>query len=326
MKIIITGGAGFIGSHFVDLAVERDHTVLVLDSLTYAGDLKNLEKSIRKIDLIQGDICDSNTVNALFKVFKPDALVNFAAESHVDNSISSPGAFIETNINGTFNLLKHAGEYHKTNKYFNFLQVSTDEVYGSLNLDDPKFTEFTPYDPRSPYSASKAAADQLVKAWYHTYGLPTIITNCSNNYGPRQNPEKLIPNMITKALMLKELPVYGDGLNIRDWIHVEDHVNGILLALEKGAPGETYLIGGNAERDNLTVVNHICNILNKQAPNEHDYKDQIVFVKDRAGHDFRYAINDSKIRHSLGFKRKYNSFEDGLTQTVKWYVDKYNNT
>lgn len=325
---IVTGGAGFIGSTFVELAVAAGHKVVVLDALTYAGHKENLDhlQGENAPKLVIGNICDAQKISELIKSIQPDAVVNFAAESHVDRSIDGPSAFIDTNINGTYTLLSSSLEYWKSlkdekAKNFRYLQVSTDEVYGSLGKTG-KFSETTPLAPNSPYSASKASADLLVRAWHHTYGLPTLTTNCSNNYGPRQFPEKLIPHMIFCALNGKPLPVYGDGGNIRDWIHVEDHSRGILLALEKGTPGSTYCFGGNAERGNLDVVRTICQELDKLRPRQdgkhHDTS--IEFVKDRPGHDRRYAIDDSLAQRELGFSRRYN-FEQGLAATIRWYLD-----
>ncbi len=327
MNIIVTGGAGFIGSNFVRMSVARGHKVIVLDSLTYAGHKENLDgiDGNGSFELVKGDIGDKKVVTKIFQDFKPNYLFNFAAESHVDRSIDGPSVFITTNVLGTSNLLDCSLEYWKSlketeKKSFRYLQVSTDEVYGALG-DTGKFSESTPYSPNSPYSASKAGADHLVRAWHHTFGLPTITTNCSNNYGPYQFPEKLIPTMIRCALGEKPLPVYGKGGNIRDWIQVEDHCNGIWLAMEKGKPGETYCFGGNAERNNLDVVKNICremDLLNPRS-NGKKYEELISFVTDRLGHDWRYAIDDSKATNELGFKRKY-SFEDGLKNTIQWYL------
>lgn len=325
---LVTGAAGFIGSTFVELAIAASHKVVVLDALTYAGHKENLQSIIssNEFKLIIGNICNGPLVMSLLERFQPDAILNFAAESHVDRSISAPSAFIETNIQGTFTLLNAALEYYKTLSGekaagFRYLQVSTDEVYGSLGATG-KFSETTPLAPNSPYSASKASADLLVRAWHHTYGLPTLTTNCSNNYGPRQFPEKLIPYMIHCALTGKPLPVYGDGGNIRDWIHVEDHCRGILLALEKGRPGGTYCFGGNAERNNLDVVRTICRELDGLRPRADgkSYETGIQFVTDRLGHDRRYAIDDTLAQRELGFTRKY-EFESGLANTVRWYLE-----
>lgn len=328
--LLVTGGAGFIGSTFVGQCAARGHKVTVLDKLTYAGHPENLrwidaQKYKGSYELVKGDICDGATVLKLLKDRQIDAIVNFAAESHVDNSIDSPAEFIQTNIFGTYSMLESARQYwngladNKKNQ-FRYVQVSTDEVYGSLGKDG-KFTEQSPYQPNSPYSASKASADMLVRAWFETYKLPTITTNCSNNYGPRQFPEKLIPLMITHALTGKPLPVYGDGLNVRDWIHVEDHGNGVYLALTKGECGQTYCFGGNAERTNLEVVNAICDTLQELAPQKgKDYRSLITFVKDRLGHDRRYAIDDARAQKELGFTRTH-SFESGLKATVQWYLE-----
>lgn len=326
--LLVTGAAGFIASSFVRIARHGGYRITILDSLTYAGHVENLSGVLEEgtCDLVQGDIRDFDLVDKLFDKSKFDGVLNFAAESHVDNSISGPRAFVETNIIGTFTLLEVARKYwsqytgaQKDN--FRFLHVSTDEVFGELGATG-KFSESTPYAPNSPYSASKAGSDHLVRAWHHTYGLPTVTTNCSNNYGPRQFPEKLIPRMIANALEGKSLPVYGNGMNIRDWIHVEDHSRGILLAYEKGKLGETYCFGGNSERNNIDVVKAICKILDRLAPraDKKSHETSIQFVTDRAGHDFRYAIDDSKAERELGFKRAYAQFESGLEQTVEWYL------
>jgi dTDP-glucose 4,6-dehydratase len=331
MKYLVTGAAGFIGSTFVELCAQRGDSVVVLDALTYAGHRENLEPLIRagKLELVVGNICDGPLVAQLVKKHRPDALLNFAAESHVDRSIDSPAAFITTNIQGTFTLLSAALDYWQSlsggeKERFRYLQISTDEVYGSLD-EFGKFSETTPMAPNSPYSASKASADLLVRAWHHTYGLPTLTTNCSNNYGPRQFPEKLIPHMITCALEGKPLPVYGDGGNVRDWIHVEDHSRGILLALETGKPGETYCFGGDAERNNLDVVRTICRTLDRLRPRTdgQSYESNIAFVKDRLGHDRRYAIDDTRAQKELGFTRRY-AFETGLENTIRWYLENQN--
>ena len=323
--LLVTGGCGFIGSNFVRQRTKKGERVIVLDVLTYAGHRENLD-GVSGSELVIGNICDGRLVADLLERHKVDAIINFAAESHVDRSIGAPSAFIETNIQGTFTLLNAALPYwqnlrdsKKTN--FRYIQISTDEVYGSLGPTG-KFSETTPMAPNSPYSASKAAGDHLTRAWYHTYGLPALTTNCSNNYGPRQFPEKLIPHMITCALAGKPLPVYGDGGNIRDWIHVEDHCSGISLALEKGKPGATYCFGGNAERNNLDVVKTICRELDEMRPRKdgQSYAKAITFVTDRLGHDRRYAIDDSLAERELGFKREY-EFESGLANTIRWYLE-----
>lgn len=324
--MLVTGGAGFIGSHFVELAVRNECQVIVLDAMTYAGNEVNLKhlSGAGDVKLIIGNICDQALVASLFKEYDFWAVVNFAAESHVDRSISGPAEFIQTNVVGTFNLLQQSLEYWESTRSrpdFRFLHVSTDEVFGELG-GEGFFTEESPYAPRSPYSASKASADHLVAAWFHTYGLPTIITNCSNNYGPRQYPEKLIPLMIENALKRKPLPVYGRGQNIRDWIYVTDHCVGIWLALTKGKIGDSFCFGGRSERKNLDVVTAICDILDEVKPLSvgEKYSQLITFVEDRLGHDFRYAIDDRKAENVLGFTRKYSSFELGLRETVNWYV------
>lgn len=329
MRLVVTGAAGFIGSAFAREAIQAGHDIVILDALTYAGHMENIDGILKpgKVDFVKSDIKNFDDSLAIFQKYNIDSVVNFAAESHVDNSISGPRAFIETNIMGTFALLEASRSYwqkldgaKKTN--FRYVQVSTDEVYGSLG-DTGKFHEQLPYQPNSPYSASKAASDHLARAWFHTYHMPTVTTNCSNNYGPRQFPEKLIPVMITKCLAGEKLPVYGNGGNVRDWIHVEDHSRGVLLALTKGTPGETYCFGGNSERNNLQVVNTICTILDEVRPrsDKKSYKEQISFVQDRAGHDWRYAIDDTKAQRELGFNRQYKQFEDGLKATVLWYLD-----
>ena len=323
---LVTGAAGFIGSAFVREACALGHTVVGYDLLTYAGHRENLSEFLAdrptpgKCTLIVKSITDLDAVRGAIGECQPDALINFAAESHVDRSIEGPRAFIDTNIIGTFTLLQASLEYFQKNKRFRYLQVSTDEVYGQLG-ENGHFSETSPYQPNSPYSASKAAADHLVRAWHHTYGLPTLTTNCSNNYGPRQFPEKLIPTVITRAIEGLSIPVYGEGKNIRDWIQVEDHVRGILLALESGAPGQTYCFGGRAERRNIDVVESLCKLLDELHPSASgkSYRSQIEFVTDRLGHDWRYAIDDTKSERDLGFTRKY-SFESGLRQTVEWYL------
>ncbi len=327
-RLFVTGGAGFIGSTFVAQRVMTGDEVIVFDALTYAGHRQNLEwiKKEGPFELIVGNICNGGFVARLLKEYDIDVIVNFAAESHVDNSIESPAVFIETNIVGTYTLLETARSYWnnlkgKKKEHFRFIQISTDEVYGSLGPRG-KFRETSPMQPNSPYSASKAAGDHLARAWFHTYHFPTIVTNCTNNYGPRQFPEKLIPHMIMCALEGKPLPIYGEGKNVRDWIHVEDHCRGVYLALDKGVPGETYCFGGNAEKTNIETVTTICEILDELHPRKDgkSYKKQIAFVKDRPGHDLRYAMDDSKAQKDLGFKRQY-TFEKGMRATVQWYLD-----
>jgi dTDP-glucose 4,6-dehydratase len=325
-KILITGGAGFIGSEFVRLALKNKAEVLVVDALTYAGDLKNLEG----LDYLfaRQDLRDTEGVMKCVREFAPDAVVNFAAESHVDNSITGPRVFVDTNIVGTLNLLEASRAHFQSlspekQSRFRFLQISTDEVFGDLG-ETGQFSETTPYKPHSPYSASKAGADHLVKAWHRTFKLPTLITNCSNNYGPRQFPEKLIPHMILQAMAGRPLPVYGNGKNVRDWIHVEDHCAGVWLALTKAPVGSNYGFGGNAERTNIAVVEAICAILDKLKPRaQGSFKELISFVTDRPGHDWRYSIDSRLAEKELGFTRKYTSFETGLEQTVSWYLDNF---
>jgi dTDP-glucose 4,6-dehydratase len=319
--ILVTGGAGFIGSNFVLSTLEASGEPIVnLDKLTYAGNLRNLEalRNDSRHVFVQGDICDRALVRQLLNQYKPRAIVHFAAESHVDRSIAGPAAFIETNVVGTFSLLEEARVFSRE---IRFLHVSTDEVYGSLGPDDPAFTETTPYAPNSPYAASKAAADHLVRAYHHTYGLPTLTTNCSNNYGPHQFPEKLIPLMITNALAGKPLPVYGDGRNVRDWLYVLDHCEAVRAVLERGRIGETYNIGGAAERANIDLVRKICSLLDEANPRRAGkYAELISFVTDRPGHDRRYAIDASKIARELGWRPR-EDFESGLAKTVGWYLE-----
>jgi dTDP-glucose 4,6-dehydratase len=324
-NLLITGGAGFIGSTFVAQAVERGCKVIVLDALTYAGHRANLDWiASDKWELVEGNIADRALVTKLLREHGIGYVVNFAAESHVDNSISGPAAFIETNINGTFQMLEACREYWgslaaEDKAAFRYVQISTDEIYGSLGPTG-KFNEASPVRPNSPYSASKAAGDHLARAWFETYGLPAIVTHCTNNYGPRQHPEKLIPNMIRCALAGKDLPVYGDGKNVRDWIHVEDHCAGIWLALTKGIPGEAYDFGGDAEAENIALVRGLCTLLDAQRPKKSgSYADQISYVTDRLGHDRRYAIDDTKSQTALGFTRRYR-LEQGLEDTVAWYL------
>lgn len=319
--LLVTGGAGFIGSTFVAQSIAREQKIIVLDALTYAGSEANLTWiDSPNWQLVVGDITNRELVSSLLTKHDIDAVVNFAAESHVDNSISGPGSFIDTNINGTFSLLEAARVYAPKKEGFRFLHVSTDEVYGSLGATG-KFSEKSPYQPNSPYSASKAAADHLVRAWHETYGLDTVVTHCTNNYGPRQHPEKLIPRMIHCALSGLPLPVYGDGKNIRDWIHVEDHAAGVALALERGDAGGVYDFGGDAEVENISLVRDVCALLDGLRPKEKgSYADQITFVTDRLGHDRRYAIDDSKSQSELGFTRNY-TFKQGIRKTVEWYLE-----
>jgi len=323
-SVLVTGGAGFIGSNFVRylLKVEPNVRVVNLDALTYAGSLENLKDlpDESRHTLIQGDICDEKLVGKIFSENKIDTVVHFAAESHVDRSILGPAPFIQTNIVGTFTLLeaaRHAWGGERSGKRFH--HVSTDEVFGSLNPNDSAFTESTSYEPRSPYSASKASSDHLVRAHFYTYGLPVTITNCSNNYGPYQFPEKLIPLMILNALRGKPLPVYGDGKQIRDWLYVEDHCEAIYLVLKNGKPGETYNIGGGNQPYNIDLVHELCSILDELKPASKPYEELITYVPDRPGHDRRYAMDIKKIRNELGWNPKHN-IETGLRATVKWYL------
>lgn len=328
MKILITGGAGFIGSAVIRMAVKQGHSIVNLDSLTYAANLDNLQcvGGSAAYKFIKANICDSTAVRTIFTDNKPDAIMHLAAESHVDRSIDAPDEFIQTNINGTAVLLQEARHYwngldgnQKDN--FRFHHVSTDEVYGDLSHDDPAFSETTSYDPSSPYSASKAASDHLVRAWGRTFGLPIVITNCSNNYGPYQFPEKLIPVVILKALNGSPIPVYGKGDNVRDWLYVDDHADALLTVLTSGKIGETYNIGGNNERTNLELVKTICKLIDAKGlrPNE-KAEDLITFVQDRPGHDRRYAINAEKIERELGWTPSV-QWDEGFEATVNWYLD-----
>jgi dTDP-glucose 4,6-dehydratase len=325
--LLVTGGAGFIGANFVLQAVADGLHVINLDKLTYAGNLDTLSslKEIPAHTFVQGDIGDRELIAKLLAEHRPDAIVNFAAESHVDRSIDGPAEFVQTNVVGTLGLLEGARDYWRSlegaaRDAFRFLHVSTDEVYGSLGAEG-KFTETTPYAPNSPYSASKAASDHLVRAFQHTYGLPTLTTNCSNNYGPYQFPEKLIPLIIQKALAGESLPVYGDGKNIRDWLFVGDHCIAIRRVLDAGRIGETYNVGGNAERENIAVVKTICGLLDARRPlaDGRARESLITYVKDRPGHDRRYAIDSSKLQNELGW-RPSQTFESGIAQTVNWYL------
>ena len=328
-KCLVTGGCGFIGSNYIRTILDREEDLHVvnLDKLTYAGNIQNLDGiSSNNLTIVKGDICDVDLVNSLFEKHHFDTVVHFAAESHVDRSIEGPAEFIQTNVVGTLNLLEQSRIFiNKTNnKDFRFLHVSTDEVYGSLG-DDGKFLETTPYDPSSPYSASKAGSDHLVRAWNRTFGLPTLITNCSNNYGSYQFPEKLVPLMIINCLQGTPLPVYGKGENVRDWLFVGDHCDAIHTVLAKGEMGETYNIGGNNEIKNIDVVTIICSLLDEISPREDgsSYSDLITFVKDRPGHDFRYAIDAGKIQNDLGWSPN-ESFETGIRKTIHWYLDNQN--
>lgn len=327
---LVTGGAGFIGSNFVDRLVrlkQAGDSIVVLDAFTYAGHPENLAPVAKDIRLVEGDIGNAELVYQILREHQVSRVVNFAAESHVDRSITDAGSFVRTNVLGVFAMLQASLQHWneltspEAKAKFRFLHVSTDEVFGALG-EEGKFSETTPYAPNSPYSASKAGGDHLVRAWHHTYHLPTLTTNCSNNYGPRQFPEKLIPHMINCALNGKPLPVYGNGRNVRDWIHVLDHCEGILLAMENGRPGESYCFGGNSERRNIDVVRAICAILDEERPRVGggSYSDLITYVEDRKGHDWRYAIDDRRAEKELGFKRTYSRFEDGLRDTVKWYL------
>jgi dTDP-glucose 4,6-dehydratase len=326
--VLVTGGAGFIGANFILLArKEKWFNVVNLDKLTYASNLETLAglENDKNYHFVKGDIANLELVNYLLEKYQPDAIINFAAESHVDRSILSPQDFIQTNVVGTFQLLEASRNYWQKlslqrQQQFRFLHVSTDEVYGSLNPQDSAFREDTPYAPNSPYAASKAASDHFVRAYHHTYGLPTLTTNCSNNYGPLQFPEKLIPLTILNAIDGKPLPIYGDGQNIRDWLYVIDHCEAIYLVLQQGKMGETYNIGGLNEQTNLTVVEKICAILDELVPkSDLRYSSLMTFVKDRPGHDQRYAIDCSKISHDLGWQPQEN-FDGGLLKTVQWYI------
>tara|TARA_R110002096_G_scaffold187782_1_gene367392 strand:- start:2020 stop:3027 length:1008 start_codon:yes stop_codon:yes gene_type:complete len=334
MKILITGGAGFIGSNFIPyyLKQHKDVKIINIDKLTYAGKLSNLDevKNHNRYTFIKGDICDRELIENVFKKYNFKGVIHFAAESHVDNSINGPSEFINTNILGTFNLLDvaknhwmdNAFELKKNYQNARFHHISTDEVYGTLGTEG-FFTEQTPYAPNSPYSASKASSDFIVRSYFHTYGMNVVTTNCSNNYGPKQHDEKLIPTIIRKALQGENIPIYGDGKNIRDWLFIEDHCVGIDLVFNNGKAGETYNIGGNNEHNNLYIANTICGILDEVMSKNISYKNQISFVKDRSGHDYRYAIDASKIENELGWKAKEN-FETGIRKTINWYIKKYN--
>ncbi len=332
-SILITGGAGFIGSNFIPYFLHKysDYHLINLDKLTYAGNLENLKEieNYERYTFVQGDICNRELIKYLFKTYDIRGVIHFAAESHVDNSISGPEVFIQTNINGTFTLLDVARsywmnapkEYKKGYENCRFHHISTDEVYGTLG-ETGLFQETTPYAPNSPYSAAKASSDFLVRAYHHTYGMDVSTSNCSNNHGPKQHNEKLIPVIIRKAINGENIPIYGDGKNIRDWLYVMDHCTGIDLVFHKGKSGETYNIGGRNEKTNLEIVHHICKVLDKKQPKSNgSYKDQITFVEDRAGHDRRYAIDATKIEDELGWKAKEN-FESGIGLTIDWYIKK----
>ncbi len=331
--ILITGGAGFIGSNFIPyfLKEHKDYKVVNLDLLTYAGNLDNLKEveGNDRYEFIKGNICNRELVEYIFDKFDIRGVIHFAAESHVDNSIEDPEIFVKTNVNGTFTLLDTAYKkwmkepfvYKKEYENCRFHHISTDEVYGTLG-ESGFFTEETPYAPNSPYSASKASSDMMVRSYHHTYGMNTVITNCSNNYGPKQHDEKLIPTIIRNALKGNDIPIYGDGKNIRDWLYVLDHCKGIDLVYHKGRSGETYNIGGKNERENIYIANKICEILDELVSKGKSYKEQIKFVKDRPGHDRRYAIDATKIEKELGWRAEEN-FESGIVKTVKWYIKKY---
>ena len=326
MKLLVTGGAGFIGSAVVRQAIGQGHQVVNVDALTYAACLDNVA-SVADSDgyaFEQADICDRAAMDRILAAHKPDAIMHLAAESHVDRSIDGPGDFIHTNVTGTYTLLEAARKYWTEMgkpESFRFHHISTDEVFGSLPNDpEVMFTEDTPYDPRSPYSSSKAASDHLVSAWFHTYGLPVVMTNCSNNYGPFHFPEKLIPVIILKALAGEPLPIYGDGSNVRDWLYVEDHADALLTVVQRGTVGRSYNIGGENERTNLELVTTLCAILDRLRPGPTPYSDLITFVTDRPGHDARYAIDPARIREELGWRPSV-TVEEGLEKTVQWYLD-----
>lgn len=325
MKILITGGAGFIGSAVIRHIINNtEDQVINLDKLTYAGNLESLKEVTNsdRYSFVQADICDYKAIEQAFEKYQPNAVMHLAAESHVDRSIDGPAEFIHTNIIGTYNLLEISRHYSKSKEKFKFHHISTDEVYGDLTPTEPAFSEKNAYDPSSPYSASKASSDHLVRAWHRTFHLPTVITNCSNNYGPYHFPEKLIPLVILNALEGKELPVYGKGNQVRDWLYVEDHARALYTVVSRGIPGETYNIGGHNEKQNIEVVQTICDILDDICPSQQikSRRELIKFVTDRPGHDMRYAINADKIEKELGWKPK-ETFETGLRKTVQWYLD-----
>ncbi|MDZ7800825.1 MAG: dTDP-glucose 4,6-dehydratase [Trueperaceae bacterium] len=321
--VLVTGGAGFVGSSLVrELLDTGRYRVVTLDALTYAGhraSLKAVSDDPRHV-FVHGDITDADVVEAAFEVHHPDAVLHLAAESHVDRSIDGPAAFLRTNVTGTYHLLQEARRHWQGRDDVRFVHVSTDEVFGSLDPDDPPFTPSTRYDPRSPYAATKAASDHLARAWQHTYGVPVLVTNCSNNYGPRQYPEKLIPTVILTAARGQRIPVYGTGANVRDWLHVRDHARGLIAALERGGPGATYLFGARNEHDNLTLVRMLCDLLDELRPSGAPHRELIEFVEDRPGHDLRYAIDPARAERELDW-RPDTRFEDGLRETVRWYLD-----
>lgn len=328
--ILITGGAGFIGSNFIPFFLNKypEYKVVNLDKLTYAGDLGNLKEieNNERYKFIKGDICDADLVNTIFKEYQIEAIIHFAAESHVDRSISEPNNFIQTNIVGTYVLLEAARKFWSGETsslpMHRFHHISTDEVFGSLG-EEGLFNEATAYAPNSPYSASKASSDFLVRSYHHTYGLNVVTSNCSNNFGPKQHDEKLIPTVIRKALANESIPIYGDGSNVRDWLYVADHCEGLDMVFHQGASGDSYLLGANNECNNLYIANKICSILDKEKPKQKgSYKDQISFVKDRPGHDFRYAIDSTKIKEELGWRPKFN-FDKAMEETISWYLAKY---
>ena len=333
-SILVTGCAGFIGSNFVPYFLEKypDYFIVNLDLLTYAGNLKNLKEcaNSKNYKFIKGDICNRELVEFIFNEYNIQGVIHFAAESHVDNSIKNPGVFIETNVNGTFTLLDVAQKFWMEKPFTfkegygkcRFHHISTDEVYGTLNETD-LFTEVTPYAPNSPYSASKASSDMIVRSYQETYGMNTVITNCSNNYGPKQHDEKLIPTIIRKALAGEAIPIYGDGRNIRDWLYVLDHCKGIDLVYHTGKEANVYNVGGRNERTNLQIVDSICSVLDEKVPTNKSYKELITFVEDRAGHDRRYAIDATKLENELGWKADEN-FDSGIVKTIEWYLEKYN--
>lgn len=322
-KVLVTGGCGFIGSNFILETLQDWDEVVNLDAMTYAGNAENLRSIEGRYRLVRGDVRDRPLIRQLLREFSPDFVVHFAAESHVDRSIDSPGEFVQTNVVGTFHLLEEMRGYveeRQNRETFRFLHISTDEVFGSLGPEDPPFSETTPFAPNSPYSATKAASDHLVRSYFHTYGLPVLTSNCSNNYGPLQFPEKLIPLIILSAVAGKPLPVYGDGQNIRDWLYVRDHCKALALILKSGRPGSTYTVGGGNEMKNIDVVQTICSILDELRPASVSHASLIQFVKDRPGHDRRYAVNSDKLRKETGWKPE-ESFGTGIRRTVQWYLE-----